>query len=105
LIFFKKVDIVKRLISILVFNIQLGTDSLGLNVFSAGCRRSQYTQRLTVEYPDDFHIVHDKPTLFRNNHSCPHYSIKSTLNFDEPNLQWISVFKCRAISFSDSFGC
>jgi hypothetical protein len=67
LIFFKKVDIVKRLISILVFNIQPGTDSPGLNVFSAGCRRSQYTQRLTVEYPDDFHIVHDKPALFRNN--------------------------------------
>jgi hypothetical protein len=60
----KKVDRVKRKVSASVFHIQLDKDNQVLSVFSADYRRPQYTQRWNARYPDDLHIVDDKPARF-----------------------------------------
>jgi len=63
-IFPKKVDTVKRKVSGSVFHIQPGKDTQVLSAFSADYKRLQYTQRWNARYPDDPHIVYDKPARF-----------------------------------------
>jgi len=63
-IFSKKVDTVKRKVSVSVFHNQPGKDTQVLSAFSAGYRRPQYIQRWNARYPDDLHIVDDKPSWF-----------------------------------------
>ena len=63
-IFPKKVDTVKRKVSVSVFHNQPDKDIPVLSVFSADYRRLRYIQRWNVRYPDDLHIVHDKPARF-----------------------------------------
>jgi hypothetical protein len=60
----KKVDRVKRKVSVFVFHIQLDKDNQVLSAFSADYRRPQYTQRWNAKYPDAPHIVDDKPARF-----------------------------------------
>jgi len=60
----KKVDRVKRKVSVFVFHIQPDKDNQVLSAFSADYRRPQYTQRWNASYPDAPHIVDDKPARF-----------------------------------------
>jgi transposase len=60
----KKVDRVKHKVSASVFHIQPDKDIQVTSVFSADYRRPQYTQRSSASYPDDLHIVDDKPARF-----------------------------------------